>query len=233
MNTATTQPQLSLSLRGVRFGYGEGQFQLSVPELDIPGGRAAVCIGPSGSGKTTLLQLMAGIFLPEAGTVSLGDVRWDDLSEADRRLRRITHVGLVFQEFELLEHLTVRENILLPYFIQGGLALDDQAEATAHELAGAAGIEDLLARKPQALSQGERQRVALCRALVTRPQVLLADEPTGNLDPKTTEAVLELLVSQARQRQATLVMVTHDHSLLESFDQVIEFSIGEHGASAA
>ena len=225
--------RLSLALRDVHFRYGAGQFALTVPALDIAAGRTAVCVGASGSGKTTLLQLMAGIFLPDRGSVQLGDQRWDALSDAQRRLRRITHVGLVFQEFELLDHLTVRENILLPFFVQAGLTLDATAEDVARELARDAGIEPLLKRKPQALSQGERQRVALCRALVTRPQVLLADEPTGNLDPENTRSVLELLVAQAVERQATLVMVTHDHSLLESFDQVIEFSVGPEGTTVA
>jgi putative ABC transport system ATP-binding protein len=222
--------QLPISVHGLRFRYGAGQFGLSVPALDIAGGTTAACIGPSGSGKTTLLHLMAGILLPTEGMVELGGVPWSDLTEAERRLRRIRQVGLVFQEFELLEHLSVRENILLPYYVQRSLALDDTAEATMRELAGAAGIDGLLARKPQALSQGERQRVAICRALVTRPAVVLADEPTGNLDPVTTGVVLELLLTQVRQRGATLVMVTHDHGLLGSFDRVIEFRTEGMGA---
>jgi putative ABC transport system ATP-binding protein len=118
----------------------------------------------------------------------------------------------------------VRENILLPFFVNPALALDADAEAALAELTAAAGIDVLLARYPRALSHGERQRVALCRALVTRPSLVLADEPTGNLDPETARRVLDLLHGQARERGATLLMVTHDHSLLDSFDRVIDLA---------
>ena len=229
--SSSTTTRSDIAVRDVRFGYGEGGFSLGVESLDVPAGTTAVCIGPSGSGKTTLLNLMAGILLPEAGSVSLGGVDWGSLADGQRRLRRISEIGLVFQEFELLEHLSVRENILLPYYVQPALKLTAEAETHARELAQVAGIEALLGRKPRALSQGERQRVAICRALVAQPTVVLADEPTGNLDPNTTSVVLDLLLGQVRQRGATLIMVTHDHGLVSSFDRVIEFEAGPDGAT--
>ncbi|MCR9247499.1 MAG: ATP-binding cassette domain-containing protein [bacterium] len=220
---------LDIAALGFRFG---DDFALSVPGLRVPTGSAAVCIGPSGSGKSTLMQLCAGILLAESGLVSLGGVDWSALSERERRLRRITAVGLVFQEFELLEHLSVLENVLLPYHVQRDLPLDEQARERAVELTRAAGIEGLLRRKPRNLSQGERQRVAICRALVTQPAIVFADEPTGNLDPRTTQAVFDLLRSEVRERNATLMMVTHDHSLVDAFDCVIEFETNPNGSIA-
>ena len=175
MSTAQTRT-LDLDIHDLSFRFGD-DFELSVPRLHVPAGHTAVCIGPSGSGKSTLMQLCAGILTAASGRVVLGDVDWATLSERARRLRRITEVGLVFQEFELLEHLSVLENILLPYHVQRDLRFDANARQRAHELAAAAGIEGLLQRKPRKLSQGERQRVAICRALVTQPSV--SSSPTS------------------------------------------------------
>lgn len=204
--------------------YGEGSFGLSLPELHVRSGETIACIGPSGSGKSTFLNLLAGILLPTEGTVRVAGTEWAGVGEAQRRRARIRRIGLVFQEFELLDHLTVLENILLPYFVNPALRLDGAARDRARELARGAGIEEHLARKPRRLSQGERQRVAICRSLVAEPAVLLADEPTGNLDPETTDRVLELLLNEARAREATLVLVTHDHGLIERFDRVLDFA---------
>lgn len=198
-------------------------FELRIDALDIPAGDSLVCIGPSGCGKSTLLQLLAGIFVPDAGAIRLGDVDLARSSEAGRRDWRISNIGLVFQEFELLEHLTVAENVLLPYFVNRNLVRDPVAEQTMRGLAVRLGIEKHLPRKPQKLSQGERQRVALCRALVTQPRLLLADEPTGNLDPDNTINVMDLLLEEVRRRGTTLVMVSHDHDLVPRFDHVLDF----------
>jgi putative ABC transport system ATP-binding protein len=205
------------------FTYSGSDFRLHVPALRIERGEKVVVIGPSGSGKTTLLNLAAGNLLPDAGCVRVGGVELSARSDAARRSFRISQIGLVFQEFELLEYLSVRENILLPYRINRSLRLDGKARKSLRELAEAVGIADLLHRYPDRLSQGERQRVAICRALITRRQMILADEPTGNLDPRTSRTILKLMLDRAEASRATVLAVTHDHSLLERFDRVIDF----------
>jgi putative ABC transport system ATP-binding protein len=159
-----------------------------------------------------------------------------DLDDAARRAFRVQHVGLVFQEFELLDYLDVLDNILLPYRVHPSMRLDGAVRDRAIALARDVGLGDKLRRHPQRLSHGEKQRAAVCRALVTQPDLLLADEPTGNLDPVNKERVLEILVDHARATGATLVTVTHDHGMLKRFGRVIDFhalaSDSVEGASA-
>jgi len=229
LESAPTAPgALAIHIEGLTFrhlaGVQDGPgFQLTVPNLDLPATDTLVCIGPSGCGKSTLLQLLAGILVPNSGRIRLGDEDLAKRTEAARRDWRISNIGLVFQEFELLEHLTVRENVLLPYFVNRKLELDEAAEQTLQDLAERVGIAPYLQRKPARLSQGERQRVALCRAMVTGPRFLFADEPTGNLDPDNTQIVMDLLLEEVRRRDATLVMVTHDHELVPRFDYLLDF----------
>jgi putative ABC transport system ATP-binding protein len=213
-----------IELRNVRFHYVQGGFSLRVPELRVVSGARAAAIGPSGSGKTTLLNLISGIERPNDGEVTTAGTRVDSLSQAARRAFRITHVGFVFQDFLLLDYLDVRQNILYPYRLHPGLKLDASARARAERLATALGIGRLLERRPDELSQGERQRVAIARALVTAPKLVLADEPTGNLDPDTKQDALRLLFDQCDTLGTTLLMVTHDHGLLAQFEQVIDVS---------
>ena len=204
------------------FAYPQGPFRLVIDELEIEAGRSVAFIGPSGSGKTTLLHLAAGIITPENGRIVTGGHEVSALPDGARRDFRIRHVGLVFQEFELLEYLDVNDNILLPYRINRSLTLNGEVRRRARELADDVGIGDKLDRDVRRLSQGERQRVALCRALLADPQLVLADEPTGNLDPENKELVLDILFRHARN--ATLVTVTHDHTVLDRFDRVIDFA---------
>jgi len=208
-----------VELAHVRFGY-PGGFALSVDELAIAPGERVACIGPSGSGKTTLVNLMTGIQAPREGRISLDGVAISEASEPRRRSVRLRTVGMVFQEFELLEYLTGLQNILLPYTL--GLPPDSGERDRAVELARACGIERTLGRRPRRLSQGERQRLAICRALVAEPKLVVADEPTGNLDPRSGAAVLDLLLEQAAARSAAVVMVTHNHTVLDRFDRVID-----------
>ena len=135
----------------------------------------------------------------------------------------VAHVGLVFQEFELLEYLDVLDNVLLPYRVNSSLRLTAGVRQRARELLGSVGIGDMLDRYPDQLSQGERQRVAVCRALLVSPRLLLADEPTGNLDPANKGRVLDILLDYAAGNGATLVTVTHDSDLLSRFERVIDF----------
>jgi putative ABC transport system ATP-binding protein len=208
-----------ISISGLRFRYREGEFELYVPSLKVRTGETVAVIGPSGSGKTTLLHLMAGIRLPQEGKVTTDAVAVTELDEGARRDFRIRRIGMVFQEFELLEYLTVLDNILLPYRINGSLSLKREVRDRAASIAEQVGIADKLNRLSTHLSHGEKQRVAVCRALVAEPVLLLADEPTGNLDPTNTEKVLDILLDAAEETGATLVTVTHDHELLPRFDR--------------
>ena len=216
-----------VDVRGLELRYGgDDAFRLSVPRFAVEPGTTAVLTGPSGSGKTTLLHALAGILVPHAGDVRVGGTHLltagTALGDAARRRFRIREVGLVFQAFELLEHLSVLENILLPYFINPALERTADVDARARDLAARLGISRMLPRGPATLSQGERQRVAIARALVTAPGLILADEPTGNLDPDTTGTILSLLLDEVRRHDATLLMVTHDHGLLDRFDHAFD-----------
>ncbi len=220
-------------IEGLRFRYRTSDFALHVPELALARGTSAAFTGPSGSGKTTLLNLIAGIRTPDRGRITVDGVNVEALSDPARREFRIGRLGLVFQEFELIEYLSVLDNILLPYRIGPALRLDSSVRKRAVELAGTVGIDDKLNRYVGRLSHGEKQRVALCRALLTRPGLLLADEPTGSLDPANKMRVLDLLFECAREAGATLVMVTHDHDLLDRFERIVDFRQFHETAASA
>jgi ABC-type lipoprotein export system ATPase subunit len=186
-------------------------------------GDSLAVIGPSGSGKTTLLNLIAGILLPDSGVVSFDgrDLRMlEDRALRDLRLNRF---GLMFQEFELLEYLDVLDNVLLPCRLGGGRGLTPEVRQSAEQLLEKLGMSGKQASYPQALSQGERQRVALCRTLITQPALILADEPTGNLDPANKGVAMDFLFDYVQENDAALITVTHDHELVERFDRVIDF----------
>lgn len=213
-----------IQLRDVIFGYPRGAFRLSIPELCIDSGARVAVVGPSGSGKTTLLNLVAGLTVPEAGSVTVDETVVSELSELARRRFRASTIGFVFQNFALMDYLTAGENILYPYRIVRSLRLDADVRERALQLAEACGIAGKLDRHPGALSQGEQQRVAICRALITCPSLILADEATGNLDPETKTIILDLLFDRAAEQGAALLAVTHDHELLERFDRIIDFA---------
>ena len=211
-----------IRITGLKFQYpGERAFEMSITDLQIASGECAAIVGPSGSGKTTLLSLVAGIQLPNAGDVTVGDARINQLGETARRKFRLQQVGQVFQAFELLEYLSVFENVLLGSIIDPSVVEDAQSRAA--ELLAAVGLSDKARSKPARLSHGERQRVAVCRAMLNHPDLILADEPTGNLDQVNKQNVVDLLIQQAKAEQSTLLMVTHDQSLLGAFDRVINF----------
>ncbi len=210
-----------IKIEELGFGYPDSAFRLRVPELTIDAGGKVAVVGPSGCGKTTLLRLAAGILTPGAGSVTLGDVTVSDQADAARRRFRIANVGFVFQDFGLLEYLNVLENILLPVLIHPGLPFAAEVRERATTLAGQVGLGDLSDARIDRLSHGERQRVAICRAMLNRPAYLFADEPTGNLDQTSGEHILDLLFGQADETGATLVVVTHDESVLDRFDAVV------------
>lgn len=213
-----------IKIQHLQFAYRTGSFHLSIHELSIPAGEKLAVIGPSGSGKTTLLNLIAGIYQPQQGNVQVGDVTVNSLSDAARRDFRISNIGFVFQDFELIDYLDVRDNILHPYRISGALKLTSEIRDRANTLAEQMGIVDKLNRTARDLSQGEKQRVAICRALLPGPKLILADEATGNLDPHNKSRILDLLFESVEEHDATLLAVTHDHELLPRFDRVVDFA---------
>ena len=182
-----------------------------------------VIIGDVGTGKTTLLNLVAGIFVPSRGSIHVNDTSVDQLNDAQRRQFRITHIGFVFQDFELLDYLNVYDNILHPYRITKALHLDSSVRQLARMLAEEMGIGDKLKRRATDLSQGEKQRAAICRALLPRPGLILADEATGNLDPENKTRILDLLFRAVDEHDTTLLAVTHDYELLKWFDRIVDF----------
>jgi len=230
--TPTAPTDCTVRVSDLYFRYAEGDFALRLPGLAVSPSETVAVIGPSGSGKTTLLHLIAGIQTPAGGRVVTHGVEVSALDDAARRDFRIRHVGLVFQEFELLEYLDVLDNLLLPYRINPSLVLDAAVRERARELAERLGIGDKLRRLPRRLSQGERQRAAVCRALVTEPALLLADEPTGNLDPANKERVLDSLFECVAETGTTLVAVTHDHDVLKRFSRVIDSKSFAAGGAA-
>ncbi len=213
-----------IELNNLQFAYAAGGFQLRLEHLSIPSGQRLGWTGPSGSGKTTLLHLIAGILPPATGSIHTCGVELTTLREAARRDFRIANIGLIFQDFALLDYLSVLDNILLPYRINRSLRLDGSVRDRAGQLAENVGLGQLLSRRPAQLSQGERQRVAVCRALLPTPQLLLADEPTANLDPRNAARVLQALGEYAQQHAATMIVVTHDPNLLSDFDDTIDMA---------
>ena len=225
-----------IALHNVHFQYPRSTFVLSIPEWHVGAGKQIALTGPSGCGKTTLLHMLAGILVPNAGDIVVAGRNVASMSDSGRRAFRVTSVGQVFQSFELLESLSLLENILVGYRIHPALRLDSEARSRATAIAESLGLGDLLHRSVTKLSQGEQQRAAICRAVVTRPKLILADEPTGNLDPDAKLATMQSLRDQARSVDAALVVVTHDQSILGDFDEVIsldEITATSEGAPPA
>ena len=212
---------MPLELSNIQFTYEDQSFELNIPQMQIKPGESVALVGPSGSGKTTLLNLIAGIISPDKGCIQLNDENMTALNNHQRRLYRLRHIGMIFQAFELLDYLNVRDNILLQARLCPGVSIDQSIKDKASAIAVILGLGDKLSRNINALSQGERQRVAVCRALLLKPALVLADEPTGNLDPENKQAVLKQLITVCKQQQCILLTVTHDHSLLPNFDRVI------------
>ena len=195
--------------------------------LDIPKGQFAVIMGPSGSGKSTLLHLMGGLDRPTHGEVLVEGRILSQMPDDEVTLFRRTKIGFVFQFFNLLPTLTAWENVMLPLILDGQPSVD--ANHRVEELLGQVGLAARRDHLPEELSGGEIQRIAIARALVFNPAILLADEPTGNLDSKTGEAILELMRSINREQGCTLVMVTHNLKAAECGDRIVQLTDGVVG----
>ena len=217
---------VAIKLHDVSYSYPGEDLVMRYPSLQLNQGEQVAVTGRSGCGKTTLLSLIAGLFTPTQGRIEVLDESLSDQDDGTRRAFRAQHIGFIFQEFELLPYLCGVDNILLPYHIHPALTLDTQIKSEATRLLEQADIAHLATRYPSQMSQGERQRVALCRALVTRPKLLLADEPTGNLDPDNAARVMQTIHRYCQDQGATLLAITHDHSLLTAFDRHIDLAEG-------
>lgn len=206
-------------------------FELRLPSWQVPKGSRVALHGPSGCGKTTLLELVAGILPAAEGSLVVEGQDLAQQGEAARRAHRITQVGFVFQDYPLVEHLDLVENVVLPYRLNPALKLEPGVRDRARSLLAELDLGGKQHRLPRELSQGERRRAAIARALITRAQLLLADEPTASLDPARSRAVIELLEGLSRDHGLTLLLVTHDPELLPRFDAVLEVWKHARGAS--
>lgn len=191
--------------------------------LEIKSGESAAIIGASGSGKSTLLGLLAGLDEASGGTVEIDGIQLGALDEDGRAEFRAQHVGFVFQSFQLLPALTALENVMLPLELRGQ---DDAREQASHFLERV-GLRERVTHYPRQMSGGEQQRVAIARAFANRPAILFADEPTGNLDTKTGETIIELLFELNQQEGTTLVLVTHDPGLAARCQRCLRLDAGE------
>jgi putative ABC transport system ATP-binding protein len=205
---------------GLTKTYGEGDATVRALDdvsVEFERARFSAIMGPSGSGKSTLLHCMAGLDKPTSGQVLIGDVDLTTLSEKDLTLLRRKSVGFVFQAYNLVPTLTASENITLPLDIAG----EEPDTAWFDEVVDTVGIRDRLSHRPSELSGGQQQRVAGARALVSRPEIVFADEPTGNLDSKSSQEILTFLRSAVKDHGQTIVMVTHDASAASFADRIV------------
>jgi putative ABC transport system ATP-binding protein len=201
----------------------EGQLTiLDRVDLTVKSGESVAVVGVSGAGKSTLLGLLAGLDVPSSGQVRLEDHDFSGLDEDGRAALRADHVGFVFQSFHLIPSLTALENVMLPLELGG----HRDALATARETLNKVGLAAREGHYPRQLSGGEKQRVAIARAFVVQPKVLFADEPTGNLDHRTGEKVIDLLFKLNRETGTTLVLVTHDLKLAQRCDRILHMDAG-------
>ncbi|WP_433299714.1 ABC transporter ATP-binding protein [Pseudonocardia sp. CA-142604] len=222
------QEILAASARGLTKTYGRGDTEVHALrgiDLDLPRGRFTAIMGPSGSGKSTLMHCLAGLDQASGGTVTVAGTDLGSLDDDALTTFRRRHVGFVFQSFNLLPMLTAGQNIVLPLEL-GGRRIDDAARERAHTLADILGVADRLGHRPAELSGGQQQRVAIARALVTQPDLLFADEPTGNLDSATSAEVLDHLRRSVRELGQTVVMVTHERDAASYADDVVTLQDG-------
>ena len=214
-----------LELKNISKSYGT-QLILDNISLHVKEAEMVSILGPSGSGKSTLLQIIGLLMKPDHGSIQLDGVSYHDLTEKDQTSFRNKQLGFVFQFHNLLGEFTCEENIKFPLFIKGS-ALSVSDEVLFTKIVETLGIQDILQKLPSQISGGEQQRVAVARALINRPTLLLADEPTGNLDNKNAENLYELFIELKAEWQQRIIMVTHNDKLTSHSDQVIYLNSGK------
>ena len=225
MNDTSAQGRPAIALAGVNLSLGRGAARVHIlkdVDLHIGSGEAIGLVGPSGSGKTTLLMVMAGLERPDTGSILVAGENLSLLDEDALARFRGRNVGIVFQSFHLIPTMTALENVAVPLELAGHV----DAFGLAREELGAVGLADRLGHYPAQLSGGEQQRVALARALAPNPAILVADEPTGNLDEDTGRQIIDLMFAGHVERGTTLVLVTNDAALAQRCDRVVRLRSG-------
>ena len=220
-----TMSEFAIQTQDLVKSYGSVEVIRGV-SIEVPKGQFSAIVGKSGSGKSTLLGIISGLEAPDKGRVLLNGVdifALDDKGMAEARRRQL---GIVFQSFNLVPSLSALENVLLPVVFDDRMSKVDY-RARTHELLGQVGMKERASHRPGALSGGEQQRVAIARALINQPEILLADEPTGNLDEATAAGVFDLLTGLCRDIGTTLLMVTHDMDIAAKADRIIEIKNGK------
>ncbi|MEM1288290.1 MAG: ABC transporter ATP-binding protein [Pseudomonadota bacterium] len=215
----------AINVENVHLSLGQGPARVDIlrgATVSVAGGTSVGIVGPSGSGKSTLLMVLAGLERPTSGTVSIGDAVLTDMSEDELAAFRGREIGIVFQSFHLIPTMTALENVAVPLELAG----HEDPFGTARAELEAVGLGQRLSHYPTQLSGGEQQRVAVARALAPKPAILVADEPTGNLDGKTGDQIADLLFSAPKERGTTLVLVTHDLDLSHRCERSISIAGG-------
>lgn len=227
MSMQNSKAVISLRLENLSKSYSEAGHKIEIIDdvsAEFNQGEVVALIGKSGCGKTTLLNLISGIDRPDSGEIRIGNTFLNELSDEELTLMRRNRVGLVFQFFNLIPTLSVFENVSLPSELNG--SNDHQVESRAKGLLSRVGLGNRLNSYPDVLSGGEQQRVAIARALINNPDLILADEPTGNLDDETAKEILELLLTMARDTEKTLIMATHSNEVINYADKVYSIHNG-------
>lgn len=213
-----------IKLKNIEMKYndnGQEILALKIKKLNLKDKKHIAFIGASGSGKTTLFNMISGMIVPTKGNVEVNDIELTSLKENERDLFRANHIGYIFQDFNLFNEFTVLQNVILPLSFAKTYTKKEMEEM-AKKVLEEVGMKEKINQKVKTLSGGEKQRVAIARSIINAPDIILADEPTGNLDYKNGQKIMELLTKLAKEKNTTLIVITHNNSQLDMFDEVID-----------